>query len=190
MKKAKLSAREAIMVVFLVVLLVAVVYYMFFLTPLKEELASIDVEIAKVETQIESFQEDLQEMDYMQKVVDEKKAIPEDQRTEVAPYDNLVDVLAALDEYLYANSKSYKLTFPDPEVAEDGTVRRVVEMEFECSNYEAARAMVDDLTGNKWRCLVSETLISAADEGATDIESSTVEVKLTVTFFELSEYAA
>jgi Tfp pilus assembly protein PilO len=183
MKKAKLSARETIMLVLLSVLVIGVVYYMAFLTPLNNELAKIDTDIAALQAEKESYQEKLAQMNRMQAELDKL-----DRSSEVAPHDNLVEVLVELDKYLYENSMNYTLTFMEPEATEEGTVRRVVEMEFECRDYESARAMVNDLTSSKWRCLVGNTSLSTADEGK-DIESTVVSVSLTVTFFEIAETA-
>ena len=44
MKKSKLSLRETVMLLFLVVLLIGVGYYMGFYTPLQNEMASIAVQ--------------------------------------------------------------------------------------------------------------------------------------------------
>lgn len=184
MKSAKLSARETIMLVLLSVLLIGVVYYMAFLTPLNKELAQIDSDISALQAQKESYQEKLAQMNRMQAELDKL-----DRSSEVAPYDNLVEVLVELDNYLFENSINYTLTFMEPEATEEGTVRRVVEMEFECRDYESARTMVNDLTSSKWRCLVGDARLAAANDG-TNIESGTVSVELTVTFFEISEAAA
>ena len=50
MKKSKLTGREVIMVVFLVVLLVGVCYYLLFLTPLKKDIADINNQISEAES--------------------------------------------------------------------------------------------------------------------------------------------
>lgn len=184
MKKAKLSARETVMLVLLVVLLIGVVYYMAFLTPLQAEIAGIQTEVEELDLQIQSYQDQLLGMNAMKTELEKL-----DKQTEVAPYDNLVEVLVALDQYLYDNSVSYTLTFLEPEITEEGTVRRIVEMEFECLDYDAARAMVDDLTGNKWRCLVGDTLITTVNEN-TNLRNGLVKVQLNVTFFELSGTSA
>ena len=52
MKKNKLTARESLMLVFLVVLLIGVGYYMGFYTPLQKELASIAAQSNDIDTQI------------------------------------------------------------------------------------------------------------------------------------------
>lgn len=189
MKKQKLSTRETVMIVFLVVLLIAVVYYMGFLTPLQTELARIEGEINNLQTQQESYQEKLAQMNKMETELEELKKIPAEKLTEIAPYDNMVEVLLSLDRYLDVNSETYTLNFDEPEVAEEGTVRRVVKMAFTCKDYNSARSMVDDLTGNKWRCLVGNTIIEAEEEDA-NIQNNVVNVSLEVTFFELSDYTA
>ncbi len=182
MKKSSLSTREIVMIVLLVVLLGGVIYYMGFLTPLQNELSDIENQTVDVETQIESYSEKLSKLTFMENTLKEL-----DKKTEVAPYDNLVEVLVSMNQYLKENSMSYKLEFMDPEVAEDGTTRRVVSMELECLDYDSARAMVDDLTGSKWRCLVRDTVLSPVNEGNENLLNGPVKVELEVTFFEISD---
>lgn len=185
MKKSSLSTREIVMIVLLVVLLGGVIYYMGFLTPLQNELADIKSQTVDVETQIESYTEKLTQLTFMENTLKEL-----DKKTEVAPYDNLVEVLVAMNQYLKENAISYNVDFMDPEVAEDGTTRRVVSMEIECLDYASARAMVDDLTGSKWRCLVRDTVIVPATDGNENLLTGPVKVELEVTFFEISDTAS
>ncbi len=180
MKKPKLSLREGIMIGFLVVLLVGVIYYMGFYTPLQEDLATIASDTANVEAQIAESSEDVRKMDAMQAELDEILARPEDEITEIAPYDNKEVVLNQL-YLILGHSDEYVLSFTDPEVEEGGTVRRNIDMEFQCSNYESAKTIIENLTDSHWRCLVSNLAIVADYE---NLETGSVSVTATITFFE------
>lgn len=189
MKKASLSTREIVMIIFLVILLGAVMYYMLFLTPLKEDLASIESDISNIQTQKEANTEKLSQMNNMERELKKLKEQNDlENLSQIPVYDNTVEVLASLNQYLEVNCLTHSLDFQTPEIAEDGTVRRVVEMTFECKDYASARTIIDDLTGNKWRCLVGDTTLATVEEN-TDLKNSVVSVQLDITFFEISESA-
>ena len=179
MRKNKLSARESVMVAFLLVLLVGVGYYLGFYVPLQDELASVEAQRVETETMIAASMAKVNSMDQMQAELDEIMETPKDQLTEIAPYDNKEVVLNQLNGIL-ARTREYSLDFTDPEVQEDGTVRRSINMSFSCASYDAAKAVIRDLTNSHWRCLVGNLSISAED----NIRSGAVEVTGTITFFE------
>lgn len=180
MKKVKLSARECIMVVFLVVLLVGLAYYMGFYTPLQEELAAIASQSSQIDSEFNTAMAKVNSMDAMQTELDEIFSRPEDEISEIAPYDNKEVVLTQLYGIL-GQADDYSLNFTDPNVENDGTVRRNISMSFSCSTYKAAKAIIRDLTDSRWRCLVSNLSIVAANG---DLLNDPVTVSATITFFE------
>jgi len=180
MKKSKLSAREIIMLLFLVVLLIGLAYYMGFYTPLQEELASIANQSAQIDNEIGVAMVKVNSMDAMQAELDEILSRPADEITEIAPYDNKEVVLTQLYGIL-GQAEDYSLNFTDPNVENDGTVRRNISMTFSCSTYAAAKAIIRDLTDSQWRCLVSNLSVVAANG---DLMADPVTVTATITFFE------
>lgn len=178
MKKAKLSVREIVLLVLLAVLLIGLWYYMGFYTPLQQELISLDAQSASLDNQILSATSKLQSMAAMQQELDEILARPENEITEIAPYDNKEVVLNELNGILYGTD--YSLTFSDPQIQSDGTVRRVVTMTFQCDHYTMAKNIITALVHNQWRCLVGNLSISSSDNVMTD----QVRVSATITFFE------
>lgn len=185
MKKAKLTARETVMLLFLVVLLVGVIYYMAFYTPLQEELTSIAIQSADIDTQITTAMAKVNSMDEMQAELDEILSRPADEITEIAPYDNKEVVLTQLYGIL-GQTEDYSLNFTDPDVQEDGTVRRNISMSFRCATYSAAKSVIRDLTDSQWRCLVSNLSI-VAESGS--LLTDPVTVSATITFFEHTDLA-
>ena len=183
--KKKLTGRETVMVLFLVVLLIGLGYYMGFYTPLQEELASISRQCTDIDSQITTAMGKVSQMDKMQAELDEIFARPADEITEIAPYDNKEVVLTQLYGIL-GRSESYSLDFTDPKVGSDGTVRRNISMHFTCANYKAAKAILRDLTDSQWRCLVSNLAIVAGGE---DLMKDPVTVNATITFFEHTDLA-
>ena len=180
MKKSKLSLRETVMLVFLVVLLIGVGYYMGFYTPLQNEMASIAAQSSDCDSMITASMAKVTKMNEMQAELDEIFARPADELTEIAPYDNKEVVLNQLYGIL-GRTTDYSLNFTDPAVQEDGTVRRNISMSFHCDSYEAAKEVIRDLTDSQWRCLVRNLAVSC-DEG--DLMNNGVNVSATITFFE------
>ena len=180
MKKSKLSARESLMLVFLLVLLGGVGYYMGFYTPLQNELASIAVQSNDIDTQITTSMAKIGKMDTMQAELDEILSRPADEITEIAPYDNKEVVLNQLYGIL-GQAQDYSLNFTDPDVQSDGTVRRNISMSFRCADYDSAKAIIRDLTDSQWRCLVSN--LSIVSDAGNMLEEG-VTVSATITFFE------
>ncbi len=180
MKKAKLSARETVMLLFLVVLLIGVGYYMGFYTPWQEDMASISRQSADTDTQITTAMAKVVKMDEMQAELDEIFSRPASEITEIAPYDNKEVVLNQLYGIL-GRTQDYALNFTDPEVQDDGTVRRNISMSFSCGSYNAAKRVIKDLTDSQWRCLVSNLSIAANED---DMLHNGVTVTATITFFE------
>ena len=180
MKKNKLTLRELVMLLLLVILLVGAGYYMGFYTPLQNEMASIASQSANCDTQINAAQAKIQKMNNMQAELDEILSRPASEITEIAPYDNKEVVLNQLYGIL-ARTSEYSLNFTDPQVQDDGTVRRNISMSFNCTSYAAAKEVIRDLTDSRWRCLVSNLAIACKDG---DMMRNGVTVSATITFFE------
>jgi len=178
-KSSKLSSRDITMLALLVVLLIGVIYYMGFYKPLQQDLANISGQVAEVDGQINAVAAKVSRMDIMQAELDEILAMPEDEISEIAPYDNKEVVLRQLNGILQA-SQEYSLNFAEPSIQDDGTVRRNVTMNFSCADFDSAKKIIRDLTKSRWRCMVSNLSIS----GSGNIMEGDVQVNATITFFE------
>ena len=122
----------------------------------------------------------------MEQELKEIMAKPEDEIIELAPYDNLIEVVNLLDDYLREHTEQYSLTHPDPKVTDDGTVRRVITMQLRCDSYSDALGIIRDLNDSKWRCVITDTELYPIGE-SDDLERSQVSLKVTITFYELSK---
>lgn len=189
----KLSSREVFMLIILVVLVVGSCWYMFFYTPLQNEILDIQAKSAQLDTDIATAAAKAAKMKSMQDEVDAILARPADEITEIAPYDNATVVIAQLNGILSA-SEEYNLTFRDVAVNSDGTVRRVINMTFRCESYASARSIVDALSGSHWRCIVNSVNMSVPKkeierDDVPNIMKYPVEVTAQVTFFESKNLA-
>lgn len=180
MKKNGISRRDAVMLILLVALLVSVVYYMGFYTPLQNEMQDIARQSNEIDNSIAQVSAKLAKMNTMKAELEEIFQRPSDEITEIAPYDNKEVVLNQLYGIL-AQTDDYSLNFTDPAIGSDGTVRRNITLSFSCSTYPAAKAVLSDLTESHWRCLLSNLSISGSDGFIMD---GPVTVSVTMTFFE------
>lgn len=205
MAKKAFSTRDMVMLLFLAVLLAGVFYYMFYYQPLQKELASISVQSSQTDSSIQVAQARVNSMDGMQAELDEILSRPQNEITEIAPYDNAKAVMSQLNGILSA-SEEYSLAFND--VVMDnatGMVRRTVSMDFSCANYESAKSIIESLSASQWRCQITSVVISAngqgtrteiqQDEDGNDVNvevydgimTSPVKVKASILFFESTE---
>jgi hypothetical protein len=186
-----LSSRDKTLLVFLVVLLVGVVYYLGYYQPYQTDMQSIQSRCDETDLEITTAQAKLDSMDAMQAELDEIFSQPEDQITEIAPYDNAKVVMSQLNSILAA-SEEYSLSFKDPAIGDDGTVRRVVSMSFSCSDYASAKQIIENLSSSHWRCLITTVAVST-DEDDAEPDGSTmfgpISVQATLTFFESTKIA-
>ena len=164
MRNRALSTREILLLLFLVVLLVGVGYYLFFYQPLQAELADLANQSSELDGEIQVAAAKAAYMDSMQAELDEILSRPADQITEIAPYDNAKVVMSQLNGILSA-SEEYKLSFKDPVIEDNGTVRRNVSMEFLCKDYNSAKAITKSLSASHWRCLINSLSIATSDDG-------------------------
>lgn len=159
-----LSARDRFLLIFLVVILIGVCYYLFFYKPLQADLQHIATQSSETDLLIQTSMAKVSSMDGMQKELDEIFSRPESEITEIAPFDNAKVVMSQLNGILSA-SEEYKLSFQDPVIEDNGTVRRNVSMEFLCKDYNSAKAITKSLSASHWRCLINSLSIATSDDG-------------------------
>ena len=187
MKSTRFSGKDVTLLVILLILLLAVGYYMGFYKPLQAEIAQMNTQCVEIAENIAGRQAEINSMTSMQKEVEEVLARPADQITEIAPYDNSKVVMNDLNNIL-SRSLDYRLSFQEPRIEKDGTVRRTVEMSFSCADYNAAKAIIEKLAGNHWRCLISNLSMNADSAAATgSVQTDGVNVSASIVFFESTQ---
>ena len=179
MKKLKMTAREYILVVILLLLLIGICYYEFYYSPLQTRLQSLSTQSGELDSETSVAAARLGTMSKMQKELDEIFARPQNEITEIAPYDNAKVVMNELNGIL-SQSQNYKLTFSDPVIEAGGIVRRTVSMNFSCTSYYSALQVINNLNTGHWRCLMRSLSVSGDENIATD----TVSCAATIVFFE------
>lgn len=178
MKAMRLSTRELVLLGALLLFALGAWYYIGFLMPLQNEMVSLQGELSLAAEQTTAAQTRVDSMNAMKKELDDILASSQGEPTEIAPYDNKDVVYNELNAILYGTD--YTFTFAEPEIQDDGIVRRVVTMNFRCAGYEDAKEIVTALSNNRWRCLVGNLSLASSD----NLMSDEVQVTATVTFFE------
>ena len=206
MKITKITSKEITTIVLLAIIVIGVVYYLAFYKPMQQDLTSLAAQSVELDNQIAEATAKAANMTTMQQEIDKILSQPKTEITEIAPYDNKEVVFNMLNGILM-RTVDYSLNFADPEIENDGFVRRNVSMSFNCADYEEAKAVIQDLTKSNWRCLVRNCSI-VADEKETkntkkkdrdekkddevtgpDMLHSPVSVSATITFFESEKLA-
>ncbi|QNL45246.1 hypothetical protein H8790_04300 [Oscillibacter hominis] len=106
------------------------------------------------------------------------------QAASIPDYDNLENVMVQLDAIL-GLAQEYSLTFSDVTFGEDGLVSRPIQMTVSCASYEAAKQVMERLSGCVYSCSLNGITVTAAG-GVTppDVTEGPVTVALTATFYE------
>lgn len=170
----KLSRREWLIGAVLLALFLGAAYHMGFYAPLQKELAAIEIQTQALDEQLEAAAAQVAQMEQMRAELENTLF-----QSEVAPYDNKEAVLHQLNRILN-KSEEYHLTFLEPVISADGMVRRGVVMDFTCADFASAQAVIAQLTGGPWRCLVGNLALT----GTPDVMSGPVHISATATFFE------
>ena len=174
------TARERAMLGLLLILLLGMGYYLGFYLPLQQELTAICATTDELDSQIFTASAKVAEMDTMEAELDRILTQSGGDPAQIAPYDNKEAVLGLLHDIL-SRTQSYTLSFADPVIQPEGTVRRNISMVFHCGDYATARTVIQELTASPWRCLITNlSLVSDND----DLTEGSVRVTATITFFE------
>ena len=183
--------REIAIILLLTLVLLVLVYYRFFYTPMQERLDYLENETATVDTQIQVEQGRARKIQEMLEQIDIGiKEYP----GEVMTYDNVKSEIDVLNGILNS-AKSFEVTFQQP-TANGNNVRRRVNINFVARNYASARAIIRQLHDSEYRCMITTLSMSPASRrfvhengiyyytSYTDLQNGSVNVNLSMTFYE------
>lgn len=174
------TTREKVLLLVLAVVLLAVGYFRFFLTPIQNEINTQQQRQEELTNSILLEQTKLQQLEMMQEKVDKIKASGTVPDAEVPNYDNIEKVMLQLNGIL-AQAQEYNLAFGEISDENDGILSRPVELSFVTDSYASAREIINQLYQCPYRCAVSDISEQAEKDLSSD---STIRVDLTVTFYE------
>lgn len=204
--KRKLSSREIVLLVILLVLVLVSGYYLWFYVPMQERQTDLEGQIQDTRSQIEVDRVRVERMQEMERELEEIFANDPDP-VSMAPYDNVQNVMFELNSIL-SETEDYSLNFSTVDAAgEDGIVRRAISLQFQCGGYDSARAILQELHDSPYRCMFDDLSITVSERTRSDgtfhiglwwldagtesetgreepVQDTTVSVSATIVFFE------
>lgn len=180
------TRREKALLVLLAVVLLAACYYWFVQQPIAAALERIEVERGEAQAEQIVLDAKARRMEEMRAELERLHAQPGG-LAETPAYDNLQNIITQFNAILAASSE-YNLNFQPVVMPEEGNVvRRVINMNFTCGSYDAARDLVQRLHDGPYRCQIGSIAVSpaAAGGGGASLNQGPVQVSLTITYFEI-----
>jgi type II secretory pathway component PulM len=177
-----IGRREQVLILILVVVLLATVYYQFLYK---------SVEHAKVQYDTVDLQTELTKQltiaANIQKMNAEIQANKENKTGEVSTYDNLKQEINELND-IFGDADNFSFSF-DQAVATDDAVRRVITGSFTAVSYQDARDRLQKLHDGAYRCLITDlsmspTTLEGGEGDSKNLNGGPVAVSFTVTFYE------
>ncbi len=181
MLKRSFTKFEKALLLVLIVVLLALVYYRFVYLPVQDRIAASDT--YEIENQIKAEQQKAEIIKNMKDEVDENQEI---KTGVVTTYDNFKAEAALLNSIFVPLAQKYNYSFETP-IASDNTVRRTINISFTTANYKICREILQKLHDSKYRCMISDVSISATDKSSNSyltILTSPINCTLSVTFYE------
>lgn len=159
------TTREKILMLVLAIVIVACAYYLLVFAPSKSAIDSSASQVSQLESELAIDQAMALQVSNMKDELAEKSAAGAAAKRTL-DFDSTPTIMRELNNIL-VGTKTYSLSFADPEKSEDGTaVRHSATVSFTASSYAAAKAVVKDLVNSKYSSLVTDFSISAGGDGS------------------------
>lgn len=180
------SRREKALMLVLVVILLAVAWFVLVFQRTTNEVTRLDGEIAAAQTQVGIATTRVSQMEMMKAAIAEYEAAGA-RMVDIPEFDNVEPLMAELNGIMGAAS-TYTLSFDalDTETS-DQYVLRSVRIDFATGSYDGAEAIIDALANGSYPCVIQSVSISDGStnsrvRGATG--SDVVSASAYVTFLE------
>ena len=152
------SRREKALIMIFAIILVAIAWFWFVFRGTSDQMASLDGEIATVQSEIDIEQARVAQMNSMSKVVEQRKA--EGAKKMIMPtYDNLQPLMAQLNRIMAA-ADTFTLTFDPLDRENPEYIKRGVRIDYSCGTYKAAEAIVNAIAGGEYPCSIDSVAIN------------------------------
>ena len=163
--------KEKALLLALVVLLVALVYYQFIYKPATNAIEKAEAEKANLEVELTTLQARLASLKKMQAELDD---IQNAGNVKIMPsYNNSKRINSLLNDVL--GSLGYSITFSNVTRTGD-QIRRKISMSFRAPDNATMKRVLSDLVNSEFRCLIEDLRVSNGD--------AEVSVSTTITFYE------
>lgn len=174
------SRREKLLLLVLVIILLVGLYFYLVHFPIVNRTAEIGTETDEVLFEQDVANARLAVYNDMKSELDEISAMPAGEVTEMPIYDNANTLMLHLNRIFSGTNQ--KLSFDTVNI--DGNVaERTMRFSFTAQSYTQARAVITDLTGTGFRCLLDSLSITPSEGNVED--GQLLEVSGSITFYEL-----
>ena len=178
------SRREKMMILGLVIVLLALAWYMLVFQRTTDEINRIEGEISTAQSEVTVASTKVAKMNAMQKEIEEYEAAGIE-GTPMPDYNNISSLMSELNSILSATD-TYSLSFDalDTESSSE-FVLRGVRADFGCGSFSDAEAVIVALANGTYPCSVDTVAITDGTAGASrTTRSSTVSSSVHITYFE------
>ncbi len=176
------NAKEKVLLVILVLIILGFGYYRFVDQPVRKNLAKAEAEYSSIQTELTEVRIKIRELQRMQDEIDQITSGGKD--SFMPSYNNAKEELALLNDILNESVTQYSVAFTGVTRYGD-QIRRDFKLDFTAPDYDSMKALVEKLTGVDYRCMVGDyscNVIKVKDQQ--NEETTALAVSATATFFE------
>lgn len=179
--KKEFSKGERAAILILCVLIVAMIYYIAVVRPVRKGIESAHQERDDLEMQVTILDAQVAKLNMMQQELEDMKN--GDRVVSMMPSYNAGKQEVDFLHTTLAGTEDYYIGFSA--LDRDGDqIRRNFSLQFRSSDYQSAVGVIDKLENSEIRCLIGDVSVSPADNETRNIMSGQVNVNCTATFYE------
>ena len=176
------TAREKVLLIILVLIILGFVYYRFVDQPIRRDLAKADAECSSLQSELAAVGITIGELQRMQDEIDQITA--SGKNSYMPSYNSAKAELALLNDILNRSATQYSVSFTSVTRSGD-QIRREFKLDFTAADYDSVREIIHKLTGVEYRCMLGDCECSVVEaRNAQGREETALSVSTTATFFE------
>ena len=178
----EINAKEKVLLVILVLIILGFAYYRFVDQPVRKNLAKAEAEYSSLQSELTEVRVKIRELQRMQDEIDEITSGGKD--SFMPSYNNAKEELALLNDILNESVTQYSVSFTSVSRYKD-QIRRDFKLDFTTPDYESMKIVIDKLTGVDYRCMIGDcncNVIRVRNQN--NEETTALSVSTTATFYE------
>ena len=178
----EINAKEKVLLVILVLIILGFAYYRFVDQPVRKNLAKAEAEYSSLQSELTEVRVKIRELQRMQDEIDEITSGGKD--SFMPSYNNAKEELALLNDILNESVTQYSVSFTSVSRYKD-QIRRDFKLDFTTPDYESMKVVIDKLTGVDYRCMIGDcncNVIRVRNQN--NEETTALSVSTTATFYE------
>ena len=180
----EINAKEKVLLVILVLIILGFAYYRFVDQPVRKNLAKAEAEYSSLQSELTEVRVKIRELQRMQDEIDEITSGGKD--SFMPSYNNAKEELALLNDILNESVTQYSVAFTTVTRYKD-QIRRDFKLDFTTPDYDSMKVVIDKLTGVDYRCMIGDcncNVIKVKDPMNPGLETTALSVSATATFYE------